>query len=88
MGKPKSAVTKAVQDIRREADALDARRRHQIDNQIAIINRISDQGGYDDAMQDLVARLSETQAQLDEAKAENAVLRASHTFGYGVGQDT
>lgn len=76
MAARKSAVTKAVEEITAKADALDLRRRHQIDNQIAIINRLSDQGGYDDVVQDLVARLTEAQAQLDEAKAEISRLQA------------
>lgn len=88
MAKPKSAVAEATAEITAKADALDLRRRHQINNQIAIINRLSDQGGYDDVMQDLVARLTETQALLDEARAENAVLQASQVFGYNVAQET
>lgn len=81
MSAPKSALTKAVQQEREKASALDLRRQKQIANQVAIINRLSDQGGYDDVMQDLVLRLSEAQAALDEAKAEISLLQAEKAGG-------
>jgi HPt (histidine-containing phosphotransfer) domain-containing protein len=81
MAAAKSAVTKAVQAEREKASALDLRRQKQIANQIDIINRLSDQGGYDDVMQDLVARLTEAQAALNEAKAEISRLQAEKAGG-------
>lgn len=69
MGAPKSAVTKATQRIREEAQALDERRQRQIANQVEIIDRLMDGATYDDVMQGLVEKLS-------TVEAENARLRA------------
>ena len=79
MASPRSAVTKAVSLEREKAQAIDDRRQAQIQNQIDIINRLSDQGGYDDVMKDLVERLSDTQVRLRDAEAEIARLQAEQS---------
>lgn len=61
--------------ILEEAGRLDARRLAQINNQIGIINRLLEGHTYDDVMRELTVRLSDTEAALDEAKAEIERLR-------------
>jgi len=77
MGRPKSAVTKATEELLQQAQDLDRRRQAQLDNQVRIINRLMEGGGtYDDVLQRLNEQLAATQVKLADAEAENARLRA------------
>lgn len=70
MSAPKSAVSKAVNEVREAAQELDLRRQKQIANQAAIIDRLMDGATYDDTFRETVESLSETQVRLDAALAE------------------
>jgi len=58
---------KSVRETIREAEALDLRRRHQIDNQVQSINRLLNGGTYEGEIQELHAELAAAQAERDEA---------------------
>lgn len=76
MSAKKSAVTKATQEIAAQAQELDNRRRLQITNQIASINRLMEGGRtYDDEMQILHEQLADCQAKLVDAMLECKRLR-------------
>lgn len=82
MGRPKSAVTKATEEILEASRLSDLRRQAQVDNQVAIINRLLDGGGtYDEVLQRLNTQVAELQVRLAEVEAENAVLRAEQSEG-------
>lgn len=66
MSAPKSAVTKAIQELRRQADAMDLRRRKQIANQTATINRLLDNPSATDEIAKLNEQLAEAQARIEE----------------------
>lgn len=61
---------KSLREVMREADELEARRQHQIQNQINSINRLLEGSTYDDEMRTLHEELASTQAELDKAQAE------------------
>lgn len=70
MSARKSAVMKATEEIRTKADELDNRRRLQITNQVATIDRLLKDGSYDAEMAHLHQELAETQARLVDAMLE------------------
>lgn len=75
MSAKKSVVTKAVEDVRLAAQELDNRRRLQITNQVAAMNRLMEGGTYDTEMEHLHTELAETQARLVDAMLEVKRLR-------------
>lgn len=76
MGKPKSAVTKAVEAIRGEANDLDLRRQAQIQRQVEIIDRLMDGATYDDVLKSQTETIADLRVRLEASEAENARLQA------------
>lgn len=76
MSARKSAVMKATEGVRQAADAFDNRRRLQITNQVATINRLMEGGTYETEMAHLHEELAETQARLVDAMLEANRLRS------------
>lgn len=56
------------EEILRKAKELDDRRQAQIQNQIDSINRLLDNGSYDDEMKALHDKLSQTRVELARAR--------------------
>lgn len=65
-----TARAKIEREVRKEladqVEALDLRRRKQIDNQIATINRLLDGHTYDEELSTLHEQLAEAQAKVEE----------------------
>lgn len=66
---------KSARQTMRDADALDARRRHQIENQIGTINRLLNGGTYEGEIEELHENLAAAQQQRDAALEELAQLK-------------
>lgn len=68
----------AAEELLRRADELDARRRHQIANQVSTINRLLNGGTYEEEIQALHEELAAAQAEADDLreKLEEAERRA------------
>lgn len=60
---------KSTREVMREADALDSRRRHQIENQVGTINRLLAGGTYDEELRALHEELAASQAEADNLRA-------------------
>lgn len=59
---------KSTREVIREAEALDARRRHQIENQVNTINRLLAGGTYDQEIRALHEELAASQSEADELR--------------------
>lgn len=57
---------KSIDQVIREADELDNRRRHQIENQIATINRLLVGVTYDEELRLLHEQLATAQSRIDK----------------------
>ena len=66
---------KSTREVIREAEALDARRRHQIENQIGTINRLLGGSTYEEEIQELHENLASAQQQRDAALEELEQLK-------------
>jgi len=77
MGAPKSAVTKATERIREEAQQMDLRRQAQVQRQVEIIDRLMDGGTYDDILQSQTETIADLRVRLEASEAENSRLRAA-----------
>ena len=67
---------KSARETIREAEALDARRRHQIDNQVSTINRLLAGGTYDQEIQALHEELAASQTEADELRRKLESIQA------------
>lgn len=61
-------MDKTAQEIIQEAEALDARRRHQIENQVGTINRLLAGATYEEEIAELHENLAAAQAERDALK--------------------
>lgn len=66
---------KSTNDVLREADELDSRRRHQIENQVATINRLLNGETYEGEIRSLHEELAASQAEADRLRDELAKLQ-------------
>lgn len=76
MGKPKSAVTKAIEAERSKAQDIDNRRQAQVQRQVEIIDRLLDGATYDDVLRDQTNTIADLRVRLEASEAENARLQA------------
>lgn len=60
----------STREVMEQADELDARRRHQIDNQVAAINRLLEDGSYDSEMAYLHDELALAHAKIERLEKE------------------
>lgn len=58
-----------IDEVIRKADELDARRRHQIENQVGTINRLLNGATYEEEIQELHENLAVAQAERDALQA-------------------